>query len=124
MARTPVFNIRAASLGIGAGLLLSACSLLGGGDVQTATASFGDAIGRFKGGPVSDVFGAYGKPTRVVARPGGRVEYVWKRQGTTWIDWESVPQDCTVTLVAEEDGTVASVVAGGNSLYCAEEFGS
>ena len=102
-------------------LLLAGCG--GARDVRGATSSFGDAIGRFKGGPVEAAIAAYGEPTRRAGRDDGGTDLVWKRNGTVFRNWAFVPQDCTLTMLADVDGKVASVVAGGNSLYCANEFG-
>jgi len=102
-------------------LPLAACG--GARDVHGATSAFGDAIGRFKGGPAEDAIEAYGEPTRREGRADGGTDLVWKRNGTVFRNWAFVPQDCTLTMLADVDGKVASVVAGGNSLYCANEFG-
>ena len=101
-------------------LLLAGCG--GARDVRGATSSFGDAIGRFKGGPIEAAIAAYGEPTRRAGRSDGGTDLVWKREGTVLRQWVLVPQDCTLTMLADVDGKVASVVAGGNSLYCADEF--
>ena len=101
-------------------LLLAGCG--GARDVRGATSSFGDAIGRFKGGPAEAAIAAYGEPTRREGRADGGTDLVWKRNGTVFRNWAFVPQDCTLTMLADVDGKVASVVAGGNSLYCADEF--
>lgn len=92
-------------------------------DVRGATSAFGDAIGRFKGGPAEAAIAAYGEPTHREGRADGGTDLVWKRNGTVFRNWAFVPQDCTLTMLADVDGKVASVVAGGNSLYCANEFG-
>ena len=105
------------------GLLLPLAGCGGARDVHGATSAFGDAIGRFKGGPVEAAVAAYGEPTRRAGRDDGGTDLVWKRNGTVFRNWAFVPQDCTLTMLADADGKVASVVAGGNSLYCANEFG-
>jgi hypothetical protein len=112
--------LRAAALGIV--LALAACG--GGKDIYAASASFGDAVGRFKGGPASDAIRAYGEPTRKTPQADGRTELLWLRQGTVFRNWRFVPQDCKLTMLQGTDGNVLSVVAGGNTLYCAEQFGS
>lgn len=104
------------------GLLLPLAGCGGARDVRGATSSFGDAIGRFKGGPIEAAIAAYGEPTRRAGRSDGGTDLVWKREGTVFRRWALVPQDCTLTMLADVDGKVASVVAGGNSLYCADEF--
>jgi hypothetical protein len=111
---------RAAALG----LLLALAACGGGRDIYAASSAFGDAIGRFKGGPASDAVRAYGEPTRKTTQADGRTELLWLRQGTVFRNWRFVPQDCKLTMLQGTDGNIVSVVAGGNTLYCAEQFGS
>lgn len=120
--------MRRRGIGVRAAAVLAAVAALAVGgcgssrDPRQATAAFGDAIGRFKGRPIAEAIAAYGPPNTWKTLADGRTEAAWRRKGQTVADWQVVPQDCTLSMVTTPDRVVLSVVAGGNSLYCEEQF--
>jgi hypothetical protein len=122
MRRTGSEKRIATALAIVAALALGACG--SDRDPRQATTSFGDAIGRFRDRPISDAIAAYGPPNTWKTLADGRTEATWRRKGRALVDWQMVDQDCALTMVTTPQRVVLSVVAGGNSLFCADQFGA